>query len=186
MLEQVLLYLPMATILISQRVSQQWQSTIQASLKLQKLLFLAGEIPATRTSNRQKNELLHQRFPGWKGARRINDYGDEVVSFAHLGYTKDFDPYHVVDPAGSWRRMFITQPPTEDLEFFQATGNDLVDGDSDDDDFIERETFQVHAAGGITMGFLAQEVEKAFKTKPGDAWGIDSVLEDVDWVLRIW
>lgn len=103
------------------------------------------------TSDQSKKKLLHQRFSGWKHSQRINDYGNDAVSFAHLGYATGFDPRHVVDLAGSRRRMFITQPPTEDLEFFQATGNDSMDGDSDDDD----EFLSGWHLMFITMAFLA-------------------------------
>lgn len=110
LLERILLELPMVDILLVQRVCRRWKAVIQDSLPLQRALFLAPLDPLRFDSDEFSyqltfNPLLQSRgfFPSW----------------ASLNVA--FRIPRAVDPNASWRRMYLTQPPSTGCQLYRPT-----------------------------------------------------------------
>ncbi|MCJ1462008.1 hypothetical protein MMC07_000608 [Pseudocyphellaria aurata] len=179
LLENILLQLPMSDLLFAQSVCRQWQATVKGLPKVQKALFMHGE---SEPIDPVENTLLYNRFCGWKIAYSYA-IGDPVASFIDLSSA----PKYIQHPASSWRKMFLSQPPCEDLKFFTSCGVKRWDYDSDDDSddilALDQEKYCLHCDGGITMEALMHEIQRVFDHKPVNYWS--EVYEDTFWVLKL-
>ncbi|KAK5708067.1 hypothetical protein LTR97_000607 [Elasticomyces elasticus] len=136
LLEVILLHLPARDLLFAQKVCKTWKLTVDTTLSIQKALFFA---PGT-VKDIAYISPTHIPMPKWlatpESARRELSYSDRLaaqecqsfISFAEReGYAlnplltgcnglnvvdfRDNPWYRDADPAGSWSRMFVTQPP---------------------------------------------------------------------------
>ena len=112
LLESILLYLDMWTLLLIQRVSHRWLATITGSTSLQRALFLHPERQQGDSKERRRNPVL---------AQLLNDCvpksGNDLSSFHY----SDFSNLPIANdvrlqkafmhPTATWRRMLVTQPP---------------------------------------------------------------------------
>lgn len=179
--EKVLLQLPMSDLLFAQSVCKQWQATVKGLPKVQKALFIQRE---SESIGPVENTLLYDRFRGWEICY-TNDFGDRIASFVDMSSA----PTYIQHPTSSWRKMFLSQPPCEDVKFFTACGVQRWDYDSDDDDddnddvsALRQGMHRLHCDGGITMGALMQEIQRDFDHKPVGYWS--ESYEDTMWVLK--
>ncbi|KAK5726953.1 hypothetical protein LTR15_002844 [Elasticomyces elasticus] len=120
LLEVILLHLPARDLLFAQKVCKTWKLTVDTTLSIQKALFFA---PGT-VKDIAYISPTHIPMPKWlatpESARRELSYSDRLaaqecqsfISFAEReGYALNPLLTGDADPAGSWSRMFVTQPP---------------------------------------------------------------------------
>ncbi|CAJ2512916.1 Uu.00g010350.m01.CDS01 [Anthostomella pinea] len=130
LLEGILLNLDMKTLLLSQRVSKGFRSTIAASTRLQQALFFApiGDSHADDRRFPLRNNLITARiitvdkigssifmFKPWSSEGeegRLPKLLDPVC----IHYDPGYDPSGELEaqsdpPVGSWQKMLLTQPP---------------------------------------------------------------------------
>lgn len=179
LLEMVLLQLPMCDLLFAQSVCKHWEATIKGSSKVRKALFFDPEsspLGEIYSKDSVKNQLLYNRFRGWQIPIN-NEYNGPVASFIEFSSATIGDLDHIWQPTSSWRKMFLTQPPYEDLSLFIVSGVEGWESDIGDSDNIgsSRETFRFHRDEGITMGALMDELERIYNSKP---------LGHTMWVLK--
>lgn len=185
LLETILQNLPQRDILLAQRVSRSFNTTISGSIRLQRALFLAPDktlenhpASVTYTSARkpENNRLLFRAFPcslptvtlaiindapnreelaSGRGGHQHSSW-DVCVAFPA---DKAQVPAH---PSASWRRMYLSQPPCRTLHLVRRWQKSAQA-------VIERED-------GITMGELYDEVGKG-----KDVWPPGFVSSDRDW-----
>lgn len=128
MLEHIMRFLDMKTLLLSQRVDRRWKATIKGSIMLQKKLFMR---PATLEDvlelavieSRQEDELLVLR-DHWRTAATdkgsswysvVNPLLFDSVDVGRGQIFKHSPKWTAVD--GSWRNMQIGQPPFSGFHF---------------------------------------------------------------------
>lgn len=188
LLETILLQLPIFDLLFCQSVCKRWQATVKDSPNVRKALFLGGDpdsLMAGHSERAVENRLLHDRFSGWK-MLGTNDYGDPITRFrvddTWPAPIATNDSPNLQHPSSSWRQMFLTQPPCEDVKFFPACGvkgwdndsdsdgEDEDDGEDDEGVGFDRGVHRLHCDGGITMGALTQAVETVYYSKPRGYW----------------
>lgn len=154
---------------------------------MQKALFFKaepGSLTARHPEDSIKNPLLYNRFRGWK-ILDTNDYGLPIASFIKSSSSPVFgDPGHILDPNSSWRKMFLSQPPFEDLRLLSAHHFESSENYSDEDDVTRPgfDFFHYHCDGGITMGALMQELERIYNSMPSNHWW--EVYQDTKWLLN--
>ena len=176
LLENILGFLPMRDLLLAQRVCRKWRDVITENTRLQQNLFLEAERPtvAWKWSNAGREYRL-DRLPELPESEpryedkvtftatlneMLLDGGDQFESStAECGIGEIF---HLRDMAcwrhkpGSWRRMFVTQPPATTIfmewilgdyeEWRSGYGSDWVD--------------EFHKADGVTLGDVLDYAQK--------------------------
>ncbi|KAK4893805.1 hypothetical protein LTR27_007830 [Elasticomyces elasticus] len=84
LLENILLHLPIRTLLISQRVSRQWQSIVRGSRKARQALFLepCGDVDLDYYDDDAKQglTLIRPDEPAWQGGLILNPFWYEFTS----------------------------------------------------------------------------------------------------------
>ena len=193
-LETILLYLPQRDLLLSQRVSRNFQDTIDGSIRLQRALFFAPDwnlqgrtFNAYAKNNRpgskpENNRLLLRAFPGCyptvtlvivnEGQTHddleVGRRGSEHWSWdVCISFPADKPPNTkpaVLYPEASWRRMFLSQPPCTSLHLVRRWQRSLNPA--------------IVRAGGIRMG---EFVDEATKTKEERSWRRSYISSDRDW-----
>lgn len=113
LLLMILMHLDMKTLLLCQRVNNQFLTTIENSHECQRALFLAGEElrKPFEPSMTRMNPLLQSKFRPW-----FDDIKIDQVSFATLELAKCRDVY--LRPEASWRKMLVAQPPVSRLRTY--------------------------------------------------------------------
>lgn len=149
LLEHILLFCPLATILHAQGVSRTWSTIIQTSPLLQQELFLR---PKPRTFNElgstvwQYNPLLFIAFPSWFTHPRNRYHMPDVRAFEEMDWDRSPQRHKAFTRAeASWRRMLPTQPAIEVLEIVNFSHGKTMDGLSNDVAYLE---------DGLRMGIL--------------------------------
>lgn len=216
LLELILLNLSQRELLLSQRVSQGFHSTVNTSPVIQKALFLlpdttphpppfsqasvtAAAATITNTSQSQtrpnikpaNNRLLLRAFPGGEyptvhlhieykptlsdleSGRRGEEFYAWTVNISFPALSEPGQLPAACSPAASypeasWRRMFLCQPPCEDLRLVRR--------------HMRSQEPAIVRKGGITMGDFVAEVTATGEEKGKDeVWKSGFVSSDGDW-----
>lgn len=179
LLESILQNFTQRELLLAQRVSRRFNSTINGSIRLQRALFLAPDWSRDPRRKPENNRLLLRAFPGCyptvtlvikhdKPSREdlaVGRQGSEHWSWdVCISFPADKKPAanDKVDYAGaSWRRMYLCQPPCPTLHL------------------VRRWQRSTHAAiersAGITMGDFYDEATTV------QAWHSSYISSDRDW-----
>ncbi|KAK5696386.1 hypothetical protein LTR17_024262, partial [Elasticomyces elasticus] len=106
LLENIILFLPLRRILQVQRVSKQWQNTVQGSVKTRRALFLEPSSNVVLNTH-GKTEWRTTQNQIWQGKALINPLvkcfrvrygkGVHVGNGNFIAPTKAFSPYHEVN-----------------------------------------------------------------------------------------
>lgn len=112
LLELICMHLPALDVLVNQRVSKTWQSTIQHSRCLQEKLFFKASVPR---ENNDEARLLEPRDFAW------NPF---ILRFGTLGNRSvllDTKTLHLEDYGhGSWKKMFVVNPTDYDISMMRG------------------------------------------------------------------
>ncbi|KAK3717978.1 hypothetical protein LTR37_005404 [Vermiconidia calcicola] len=163
LLETILLELPTRDLLLSQRVNKQWAAVIQSSRKLQQALFLEsvsrspmslGTVDKANCTVRV-NPLLQ---PLLDFLSNIEFNGPEEL-------TENFEPWQPEDGrildgrwlrrSTSWRRMFLTQPPTMDV----STVCCIFGYEGDGEEMLDDTAIEGCSASVFRMGTICDELD---------------------------
>ncbi len=138
LLMEILSGLDMRTLLLSQRVSKQWQYIIAKTRVLQRALFFE---PITATSDaklvrdRELNPLLREVFPPFFRENERYEFGS-YNGLHELMVGANARPFSFMDSGGnpnrrraflragaSWRRMLVQQPAALKIGFIEREGH---------------------------------------------------------------
>ncbi|KAK4614073.1 hypothetical protein CLAFUW4_09610 [Fulvia fulva] len=118
LLEQILLHLPLRSVLRVQLVSHSWHATIHTSIKLQQALFLRP-IPAVKTTKQQRpmqtvtlNDPCASVLATPTPSSLVNDILGLEGSAAGICTLSNPIPTALLEKKGTWHSMHLTQPPT--------------------------------------------------------------------------
>ncbi|GME25960.1 hypothetical protein GTA08_BOTSDO01230 [Neofusicoccum parvum] len=165
LLELILLYCPVFTLLHAQRVAHTWRHTIQASMPLQQELFFR---PKPRTVNElgstvwHYNPLLFIAFPSWFAQPRNRYHMPDVRAFEEMDWDRNPKRHKAFTrPEASWRRMLPTQPAIEVLEIVNFSHGKKMDGVSNDVAYFE-DGLRMGVLYDLTEGHISRHVVSSF------------------------
>ncbi|KAF2219542.1 hypothetical protein BDZ85DRAFT_43470 [Elsinoe ampelina] len=177
LLAQILEYLCMRDLLRIQLVSSSWKIMIDTNTKIQQTLFLKPIQPLPEAMIRTDVEDHdHWRYCRATISRPPESFSDKhrlfpvhvahpLVGTSHAsemaGMTTREECDEIwdlinSDERASWRRMYICQPPLEEVKFlYTVCGLREEDGDDEKGDTSE---LIVQQNGGVTWGYLFDQV----------------------------
>lgn len=165
LLELILLYCPVFTLLHAQRVSRAWRLTIQASFPIQQELFFR---PKPRTVNElgstiwHYNTLLFTAFPSWFAQPRNRYHMPDVRAFEEMDWGRNPGRHKAFTKAeASWRRMLPTQPAIDVLEIVNFSHGKKVDGLSNDVAYFE-DGLRMGVLYDLTEGHISRHIVSSF------------------------
>lgn len=150
LLEIVLLQLDITTLLLSQRVSQNWAHCIRNSRPIQQALFLAPTPVGDANNNKSNdhgvvaNPLLVQHFPFWF-PKRHTQYEAKCVGPSRLDSFLAARKHTHLRSDASWRRMLVVQPAVYSLAWVDRHHGALA---------TELCHWVFHLSGGLRMDTL--------------------------------
>jgi len=128
LMEMILLQLPTIDLLHAQRVNQFAHSLVSSSPKLQRALFLLAEPTSDRLQKFEGRQIIGRPVANPLFGRCLEYLGfhsnhrQSIFSLCNSTNTKcpgtlitfpnPASRQHNTDADGSWRRMYLTQPPT--------------------------------------------------------------------------
>lgn len=139
LLESILLLLLHKNILVLQRVSREWNSSVQVSVKLQKLLFFKsigdivdladkGSLPGARNARNHATQCIDTCFRNPMIVEVLKMFGiktSELYAPSKSFFWTTLRPDNPINrPEASWRRMLFTQPPSKKLNVHGRTVED--------------------------------------------------------------
>lgn len=173
LLENVLVFLPMRTLLHAQRVCHTWQDVITQSLTLQQALFFRAreskknENDEDAANEIEMNPLLEWLFPTsirledsrWRFQFMSPSY--EMNDFETIWWNDDdYTMFSVLRATASWRKMLPVQPPPKSLNleiWYYAGMLDIADYScATADGFIP-------IKDGLRMGRLYDYIDKEWR-----------------------
>ena len=178
LLELILLALPQKDLLLSQSISQSFRDTVKRSLHIQRSLFFLADPHIFQPLN---NFLLLRAFPGYYPTvtytptkllptmeeLAIGRRGSETWKWKlSISFPADRVPSPscpaVLYPEASWRRMFLSQGPCEELHLVRR--------------WHRSPDPRITAEGGLTMGVFYTQA-----TGGKADWHKNWVSSDRDW-----